>query len=446
MKKHDRNGQKNNHEVKKPVSDSEAKALESVAEAAEAAEAAGEAAEETAAKTAETAKEAAETVDLDIDAAAEDADVDVASLVNSVAQENVKASEVKAADGLPAELASALAEPRPEIKVEEAEIEEAPVEETVAEEATVEEPAVEEKSAAETEAVAADVETEAVEAEASDAAAASEEPAEAAEAADGKEKNEQAEEVVLLAKNKEDKTADEASEKDTSDEGAAETASEKTESEDAAEKAESEETLAPDEAETGDEKKHEEENAKEKSALYMFLDTVKFVAIGLLIGILLVVFVIQRNDVYGSSMEPTLHTGDAVFVEMISVYTGNFDRGDIVTIDAKGMDGYTHEENLIKRIIGLPGETIKIDEGNVYINGVLLDESAYLPAGTKTFVGAEGQARGYQEITLGPDEYYCMGDNRGGSNDSRRMGPFKKSQIDAKVLARIYPFNKMRFF
>jgi len=454
MKKHDRNGQKNNLEVKKPVSDSEAKALESVAEAAEAAEAAGEAAEETAAKTAETAKEAAETVDLDIDAAAEDADVDVASLVNSVAQENVKASEVKAADGLPAELASALAEPRPEIKVEEAEIEEASdeepaFEETVAEEAPAEETAVEEESAAdvETEAVAADVETEAVEAVASDAAAASEEPAEAAEAADGKEKNEQAEEVVLLAKNKEDKTADEASEKDTSDEGAAETASEKTESEEAAEKAESEETLDPEEeAETGDEKKHEEENAKEKSALYMFLDTVKFVAIGLLIGILLVVFVIQRNDVYGSSMEPTLHTGDAVFVEMISVYTGNFDRGDIVTIDAKGMDGYTHEENLIKRIIGLPGETIKIDEGNVYINGVLLDESAYLPAGTKTFVGAEGQARGYQEITLGPDEYYCMGDNRGGSNDSRRMGPFKKSQIDAKVLARIYPFNKMRFF
>ncbi len=178
----------------------------------------------------------------------------------------------------------------------------------------------------------------------------------------------------------------------------------------------------------------------------MFFDTVKFVAIGLLIGILLVVFVIQRNDVYGSSMEPTLYSGDAVFVEMISVYTGNFDRGDIITIDAKGMEGYSHDENLIKRIVGLPGETIKIADGNVYINGQLLDESDYLPAGTKTYVGAEGQSRGYDEMTLGPDEYYCMGDNRGGSNDSRRMGPFKKSQIDAKVLARIYPFNKMKFF
>lgn len=201
-----------------------------------------------------------------------------------------------------------------------------------------------------------------------------------------------------------------------------------------------------DDEEDEDEKKDKEESEKEKSALYMFFDTVKFVAIGLLIGILLVVFVVQRNDVYGSSMEPTLHTGDAVFVEMISVYTGNFSRGDIITIDAKGMDGYAHEENLIKRIVGLPGETIKIADGNVYINGELLDESDYLPAGTMTYVGAEGQARGYDEITLGSDEYYCMGDNRGGSNDSRRMGPFKKSQIDAKVLMRIYPFNKMKFF
>lgn len=192
--------------------------------------------------------------------------------------------------------------------------------------------------------------------------------------------------------------------------------------------------------------KDKEAEAKERSAVYVIFDTLRYISIGILVGILLVVFVIQRNDVYGSSMEPTLHTGDAVFVEMISVYTGNLDRGDIVTIDAKGMEGYTHEENLIKRIVGLPGETIKIADGNVYINGVLLDESDYLPEGTKTYVGAEGQARGYQEITLGPDEYYCMGDNRGGSNDSRRMGPFKKEKIEAKVLMRIYPFNKIKFY
>ncbi|MBR3057533.1 MAG: signal peptidase I [Clostridiales bacterium] len=189
----------------------------------------------------------------------------------------------------------------------------------------------------------------------------------------------------------------------------------------------------------------EEEQAKEKSSVYMFFDTLRFVAIGLLVGILLVVFVVQRNDVYGSSMEPTLQSGDAVFVQMITVYTGNFKRGDVVTIDAKGMDGYSHEENLIKRIIGLPGETIKIDDGNVYINGVLLDESDYLPEGTKTYVRAEGIAKGYNEITLGPDEYYCMGDNRGASNDSRLIGPFSKDKLESKVIMRIYPFNKMKF-
>ena len=237
---------------------------------------------------------------------------------------------------------------------------------------------------------------------------------------------------------KDDAESEDEEEESDKDEEAEEESDEDEDSEDEDEEKDSDEDE--------DEEKDKEESEKEKSALYMFFDTIKFVAIGLLIGILLVVFVVQRNDVYGSSMEPTLHTGDAVFVEMISVYTGNFSRGDIITIDAKGMDGYAHEENLIKRIVGLPGETIKIADGQVYINGELLDESDYLPAGTMTYVGAEGQARGYDEITLGPDEYYCMGDNRGGSNDSRRMGPFKKSQIDAKVLMRIYPFNKMKFF
>ena len=242
-----------------------------------------------------------------------------------------------------------------------------------------------------------------------------------------------------------EKTKEETDEKEIVEEDKEED-EESEESEETEEESEDDEDDETDKKAVKAKKKDKEESQKEKSALYMFFDTVKFVAIGLLIGILLVVFVIQRNDVYGSSMEPTLYSGDAVFVEMISVYTGNFDRGDIITIDAKGMEGYSHDENLIKRIVGLPGETIKIADGNVYINGQLLDESDYLPAGTKTYVGAEGQSRGYDEMTLGPDEYYCMGDNRGGSNDSRRMGPFKKSQIDAKVLARIYPFNKMKFF
>lgn len=320
-----------------------------------------------------------------------------------------------------------------EVVAEEASATEETVEETVEEasetvEETVEEAASEtveeatEETASEVEETAAEV-VSAVEPEVSGDSAFTEE-------------TEAAEEVS--------KEEESSSEKETEDEEADET------EEDNAEEEDEDDEGAAGKSVTKKTDKHKEkdkeESAKERSLLYTIFDTVRYIAIGLLVGILLVVFVIQRNDVYGSSMEPTLHSGDAVFVEMISVYTGNFSRGDIVTIDAKGMEGYSHEENLIKRIVGLPGETIKIEDGNVYINGVLLDESEYLPAGTKTYVGAEGQARGYQEVTLGPDEYYCMGDNRGGSNDSRRMGPFKKKQIEAKVLMRIYPFNKMKFY
>ena len=180
-------------------------------------------------------------------------------------------------------------------------------------------------------------------------------------------------------------------------------------------------------------------------ALYSFLDTLRFISLGLLVGILLVVFVVQRNDVYGSSMEPTLYNRDAVFVEMISVYLDNYKRGDIVTIDAEGMEGYYHKENIIKRIIGLPGETVTIVDGLVYINGNLLVEP-YITEGVMTYVSAEGEAKGYDQVVLGTDEYFCLGDNRGASNDSRRLGPISAERIKSHVIARIYPFDTIELF
>jgi len=184
---------------------------------------------------------------------------------------------------------------------------------------------------------------------------------------------------------------------------------------------------------------------QEKGFMYAFLDTLRFICLGLIIGILLVVFVIQRNDVYGSSMEPTLHQGDAVFVEMISAYTNSFDHGDIVTIDATGMEGYDQKEKIIKRIVAEPGDTVSIYDGQVYVNGVLLEED-YLADGTKTYVNADGVAKGYDEITLGDDQYYVLGDNRGASLDSRVLGPISEDQIKSKVIAKIYPFDDARLY
>jgi len=180
------------------------------------------------------------------------------------------------------------------------------------------------------------------------------------------------------------------------------------------------------------------------------LDWLIAIAIGVLVGILLVVFVVQRDNVYGDSMVPNLRNGYIVMADKVSTYFDNFHRGDIVILDGEDMEGYNHEEYLIKRIVGLPGETVRIADGHVYIREVgaadfyQLDES-YIDASVETYVMSWGMERGYNEITLGPDEYYCLGDNRPVSNDSRTLGPFSADRIKGIAFVIIYPFNAISF-
>ena len=113
------------------------------------------------------------------------------------------------------------------------------------------------------------------------------------------------------------------------------------------------------------------------------------------------------------------------------------------------MEGYTKSEYLIKRIIGLPGETVKIENGNVYIKPVghgeyFLLEEKYLPEGVKTTMMDYGTAKGYNEIKLADNEYFCLGDNRPVSNDSRYLGPFTSDRIKGVAIVRVYPFNEMK--
>ena len=176
------------------------------------------------------------------------------------------------------------------------------------------------------------------------------------------------------------------------------------------------------------------------------LDWLIAIAIGVLAGILLVVFVVQRDNVYGDSMVPNLRDGYIVMTDKVSTYFDNYHRGDIVILDGEDMEGYNHDEYLIKRIVGMPGETIRIADGHVYIREVgaadfyMLDEP-YLADGVETYVMSWGFERGYNEVTLGPNEYYCMGDNRPVSNDSRNLGPFSSDRIKGIAFVIIYPFN-----
>lgn len=194
-----------------------------------------------------------------------------------------------------------------------------------------------------------------------------------------------------------------------------------------------------------------EKDKKKRAVVSEALDWLRVICIGVIAGLLIVVFVIQRDNVYGDSMSPTLESGDVLFTQKISTYFKKYKRGDIVVLNGSDMEGYSKSEYLIKRIIGLPGETVKIADGNVYIKPMghsdyyILQEN-YLPEGVKTTVMDYGVERGYNEIKLGDNEYFCLGDNRPVSNDSRNLGPFTENRIVAVAVIRIFPFNVIRTF
>ncbi|MBR1797497.1 MAG: signal peptidase I [Clostridiales bacterium] len=201
-------------------------------------------------------------------------------------------------------------------------------------------------------------------------------------------------------------------------------------------------------------KKHDKSDSIEvtgkavgKEIISSILDWLIAIAVGVLVGVVLVVFVIQRDNVYGDSMVPTLRSGYVVMTEKISTYFHHFNRGDVVILDGQNMEGYSHEEYLIKRIVGLPGETVRIADGHVYIreegaSDFYVLEESYLAPGTETYVMSLGLDKGYDEITLGENEYYCMGDNRPVSNDSRNLGPFTEDRIKGIAFIVIYPFRE----
>lgn len=148
----------------------------------------------------------------------------------------------------------------------------------------------------------------------------------------------------------------------------------------------------------------------------------------------IITYVGQRIEVIGSSMSPTLENGDGLFVDKISYRFHEPQRFEIVVFP------YKYEENTfyIKRIIGLPGETVYIDDGKIYIDDVLLEE----------YYGKEvikDPGRAYEPIKLGPDEYFVIGDNRNNSMDSRdpNVGNIRKTQITGKAFMRVFPFNKI---
>lgn len=151
---------------------------------------------------------------------------------------------------------------------------------------------------------------------------------------------------------------------------------------------------------------------------------------------LIVTFVGQRTRVSGDSMESALHNGDNLIVDKISYRFREPERYEIIVFP------YKYQENTfyIKRIIGLPGETVQVKKGEVYVNGKLLGEEYGLE---KIEEGKEGLA--IDPITLGEDEYFVLGDNRNHSSDSRdpSVGILTKDDLIGRAWVRIWPLNSI---
>ena len=152
-------------------------------------------------------------------------------------------------------------------------------------------------------------------------------------------------------------------------------------------------------------------------------------------------FLIQPFYVQGASMEPTFHTHEYLIVDEISYRFQEPERGDVTVFRYPR----NPQEYFIKRVIGMPGETVEIKDGKVYIyndshpDGVVLQED-YLAPHTET----HGLAKG--KVELEDNEYFVLGDNRNSSKDSRNFGPVKESFIVGQVLLRGWPFHKAGFF
>lgn len=144
-------------------------------------------------------------------------------------------------------------------------------------------------------------------------------------------------------------------------------------------------------------------------------------------------YVIQRTVVSGSSMLNTLHNNESILVEKISYRFTDPGRFDIIVFYPYGRDD--PDDYYVKRIIGLPGETIQIIGDKIYIDGQVLEENYGKDPITDEGVAAEA-------ITLADDEYFVLGDNREISEDSRIFGPVKRVNIAGHAVFRIYPFDK----
>jgi len=190
--------------------------------------------------------------------------------------------------------------------------------------------------------------------------------------------------------------------------------------------------------------------SRAKRARRVAIEWVVLIGAALLIAFLIKSFLFQAFYIPSGSMEPTLNIGDRVLVNKLSYDLHDVNRGDIVVFGAPESAQSGDIEDLVKRVIGLPGDTVTYDDaGSVVINGKRLDEP-YLPQGTTTEPLTQpvppgcGTPAGEQPGCVVPkDTVFVLGDNRGSSKDGRAFGPIEEASIVGRVFVRIRPIDSI---
>ncbi|HYE22274.1 MAG TPA: signal peptidase I [Verrucomicrobiae bacterium] len=184
-----------------------------------------------------------------------------------------------------------------------------------------------------------------------------------------------------------------------------------------------------------------------KSSLLFIFDFLKVIVVALLIILPIRYYIFQPFVVSGSSMEPNFSDGQYLIIDEISYRFREPKRGEVIVLRFPD----DHKQYFIKRVVGLPGEKIQIDNGRVTLfnkenpKGVVLVEP-YLPNQGLTFPHNATLIGGKKTIQLDDDEYFTMGDNRLASSDSRDWGPLNRDEIIGKVFVRALPLAKFDKF
>lgn len=166
-----------------------------------------------------------------------------------------------------------------------------------------------------------------------------------------------------------------------------------------------------------------------------FFDIIQVVVFAIALFLFMYLLVFQPHKIKGDSMQPNYPDGEYLLTDKVTYRFNQPKRGDVVVFEAPGSGG----DEYIKRIIGLPGESISVNNGKIYVNGQLLDES-YL---SQSLYTSNGVFLENGEITVVPDgEYFVLGDNRPYSSDSRTWGFVTKKKISGRAWLIYWPPQK----